>query len=143
VNSKIVGFVMAQVDFERNERFGRILTVGFTPAVSALDQRKNFMKLKFLLRDRDVKECRLQVREDNFPGVSIYRELGYEKTGSLEKDYGNTDGLYLEKSCDNRLIIKKFAFNRLICQFESRNTAKASKTQEKIAFAMPCIRFRK
>jgi ribosomal protein S18 acetylase RimI-like enzyme len=45
-----------------------------------------------------VKECHLEVREDNAAALSLYRKLGYAKVGTLKKYYGTKHGLYHKKS---------------------------------------------
>ena len=99
VNRKIAGFAMAQVDFTRNKQFGHILTVDVLPAY-----RRNRIaqillhEIETILREKDAKECHLEVREDNAAALSLYRKLGYAKVGTLKKYYGTKHGLYLKKS---------------------------------------------
>jgi ribosomal protein S18 acetylase RimI-like enzyme len=98
VNGEIAGFAIARVDFRRNEQFGHILTVEVTPACRCRGiAQKLLHEVEILLRERGVKECRLEVREDNFAALSLYRKLEYKKAGRLEKHYGDTDGIYLKK----------------------------------------------
>jgi ribosomal protein S18 acetylase RimI-like enzyme len=45
-----------------------------------------------------LRECRLEVREDNAAALNLYQKLGYKKVGKLEKYYGEAHGLYLQKT---------------------------------------------
>ena len=41
--------------------------------------------------------CRLEVREDNHAAIKLYKALGYQTVGKLEKYYGTKHGIYLKK----------------------------------------------
>jgi ribosomal-protein-alanine acetyltransferase len=98
VEGEIVGFAIARVDIRRNAPFGHILTVDVTPACRRRGiARKLLHEIEAMLKEKGVKECRLEVREDNFAALSLYQKLGYKKMGTLERYYGDADGLYLKK----------------------------------------------
>ncbi|MEM3378561.1 MAG: ribosomal protein S18-alanine N-acetyltransferase [Candidatus Bathyarchaeia archaeon] len=98
-NDEITGFVMARIGIERNMMFGHILTVNVAPAYRrrGIAQRL-LVEIESMLREKGVKECRLEVREDNVAALNLYRKLGYKVVGKLEKYYGVAHGLYLGKS---------------------------------------------
>ncbi|MEM2998940.1 MAG: ribosomal protein S18-alanine N-acetyltransferase [Candidatus Bathyarchaeia archaeon] len=98
-NDEITGFVMARIGIERNMMFGHILTVNVAPAYRrrGIAQRL-LVEIESMLREKGVKECRLEVREDNVAALNLYRKLGYKVIGKLEKYYGVAHGLYLRKS---------------------------------------------
>lgn len=98
-NDETAGFVMARIGIERNMMFGHILTVNVAPAYRrrGIAQRL-LVEIESMLREKGVKECRLEVREDNVAALNLYRKLGYKVVGKLEKYYGVAHGLYLRKS---------------------------------------------
>ena len=98
IDGEIVGFAIARVDVQRNAPFGHILTVDVMPAYRRRGMAQKLLcEIETILRERGVKECRLEVREDNFAALSLYRKMGYEKVGILERYYGEVDGVYLKK----------------------------------------------
>jgi ribosomal-protein-alanine acetyltransferase len=98
VNGEIAGFPIARVDIRRNVPFGHILTVDITPVYRRKGiAQKLLREVEITLRERGIKECRLEVREDNVAALSLYQKLGYKKLGNLEKYYGDMHGLYLKK----------------------------------------------
>jgi ribosomal-protein-alanine acetyltransferase len=99
VNSEIAGFAIAQVDIGRNTSFGHILTVDIAPAYRRKGiAQKLLQEIETIFREKGIKECRLEVREDNVAALNLYQKLGYKKVGKLEKYYGEAHGLYLQKT---------------------------------------------
>lgn len=99
VNDEVAGFAMAQIDFRRNKPFGHILTVDVLPAYRRKGIAQNLLhEIESVFRAMGIKECHLEVREDNVAALSLYRKLGYTKVGTLEKYYGAKHGLYLKKN---------------------------------------------
>jgi len=99
VNGEIAGFAIARVDIRRNAAFGHILTVDITPAYRRKGiAQKLLHEVETILREKGIKECRLEVREDNVAALNLYQKLGYKKVGKLEKYYGEAHGLYLQKT---------------------------------------------
>jgi ribosomal-protein-alanine acetyltransferase len=99
VNAEIVGFAMARVTIRRNIMFGHILTIDVAPAYRRKGiAQKLLQEIETILRERGIRECRLEVRENNTAALNLYQKLGYTKIGKLEKYYGNAHGLYLKKS---------------------------------------------
>jgi ribosomal-protein-alanine N-acetyltransferase len=100
-NGKIAGFVIAHVDTERKEAFGHIITVDVAPAYRRHGiAQKLLQETEAIFKDHGIKECRLEVREDNAAALNLYRKLGYQKAGTLKRYYGNTNGLYLKKTLE-------------------------------------------
>ncbi|MCW4007679.1 MAG: ribosomal protein S18-alanine N-acetyltransferase [Candidatus Bathyarchaeota archaeon] len=98
VNDEIAGFILAQIDVERNLLFGHILTLNVEPTYRRKGIAQRLLAgIESMLREKGVKECRLEVREDNVAALNLYRKLGYKVVGKLEKYYGEAHGLYLRK----------------------------------------------
>jgi ribosomal-protein-alanine acetyltransferase len=98
VNDEIAGFAIARVDIKRNEQFGHIVTVDVKPAYRHKGiAQKLLQEIETILRERGIKECRLEVRENNVAALNLYQKLGYKKVSKLEKYYGTAHGLYLKK----------------------------------------------
>lgn len=99
VKGEIAGFAIARVDVRRNTRYGHILTVDVAPAYRRKGiAQKLLSEIELILKEKGVKECRLEVREDNQSALNLYQKLGYRKVGKLEKYYGDAHGLYLKKT---------------------------------------------
>lgn len=99
VNSEIAGFAIARVDIGRNTSFGHILTVDIAPAYRRKGiAQKLLQEIETIFREKGIKECRLEVREDNVAALNLYQKLGYKKVGKLEKYYSEAHGLYLQKT---------------------------------------------
>jgi ribosomal-protein-alanine acetyltransferase len=99
VNSEIAGFAIARVDIGRNTSFGHILTIDIAPAYRRKGiAQKLLHEIETIFREKGIKECRLEVREDNVAALNLYQKLGYKKVGKLEKYYGDAHGLYLQKT---------------------------------------------
>ncbi len=98
VNGEIAGFAIARVNIRRNMTFGHILTVDVAPAYQRKGiAKKMLQQIETILRERGIKECRLEVRENNVAALNLYKKLGYTEKGKLEKYYGSAHGLYLKK----------------------------------------------
>jgi len=99
VNGEIAGFVIGRICVERNMPFGRILTVDIEPSHRRKGVAQKLLhEIEAIFRERGIKECRLEVREDNVAASNLYQKLGYKKVGKLEKYYGDAHGLYLKKA---------------------------------------------
>jgi ribosomal-protein-alanine acetyltransferase len=99
VNSKIAGFIIGRIDIVRKTLFGRILTVDISPSYRRKGiAQKLLREIEAIFKAEGVKECRLEVREDNVAALNLYQKLGYKKVGKLEKYYGNAHGLCLKKT---------------------------------------------
>jgi ribosomal protein S18 acetylase RimI-like enzyme len=79
--------------------FGHILTVDIEPSHRRKGiAQKLLHEIEAIFIERGIKECRLEVREDNVAASNLYQKLGYKKVGKLEKYYGDAHGLYLKKT---------------------------------------------
>lgn len=97
-NSDVAGFIIAQVNVEENTEFGHIITINVAQTYRHIGIAKKLLcEIENLLRQKGVSECRLEVREDNHVAIKLYRKLGYQTIGKLEKYYGAKHGLYLKK----------------------------------------------
>jgi ribosomal-protein-alanine acetyltransferase len=99
VNDEIAGFVIGQIDIVNNTPFGHIITVNTVPTYRRKGiARKLLREMEALFKKKGIKECRLEVREDNSAASKLYQKLGYKEVGKLEKYYGDAHGLYLKKA---------------------------------------------
>ncbi|MEM3789197.1 MAG: ribosomal protein S18-alanine N-acetyltransferase [Candidatus Bathyarchaeia archaeon] len=98
-NDKIIGFIIGMVYVEDNVLTGHILTIDVSP-----NHRRKGVGIKLLeelekiFRDKGVKVCRLEVREDNVAALNLYQKFGYKKVGKLHHYYGDAHGILLEKA---------------------------------------------
>ena len=98
VNSEIVGFIIGTIFLERNSLTGHILTIDISP----IHRRKGtaqklLQEIEKIFKEKGVKACRLEVREDNIAALRLYQKLGYKKVAKLKNYYGNAHGIYLKK----------------------------------------------
>jgi len=99
VTGEVAGFAMARVNIRRTMMFGHILTIDVAPAYRRKGiAQKLLQEIETILREKGIKECRLEVRENNTAALNLYLKLGYKKIGKLDKYYGTAHGLYLQKS---------------------------------------------
>lgn len=99
VNDEIAGFVLARIGIERGRLFGHILTVNVAPYYRRKGIAQRLLtQIEVLLKGKGVKECRLEVREDNIAAVNLYQKLGYTRVGRIENYYGTAHGLYFRKT---------------------------------------------
>jgi ribosomal-protein-alanine acetyltransferase len=99
INGQIVGFIIGRMYVEEESLIGHILTLDISPMhrQKGIAQRL-LLEIEKIFKGKGVKECRLEVREDNVAAINLYRKLGYEKVGKLRRYYVNTHGLYLRKA---------------------------------------------
>jgi ribosomal-protein-alanine acetyltransferase len=99
VGNKIVGFVISMIYIDRNDLQGHILTIDVLP-----DYRRKgigqmlIQETERILKQKGAKASRLEVKEDNYAAINLYKKLGYEKVGKLKNYYGNSHGIYLNKA---------------------------------------------
>jgi ribosomal-protein-alanine acetyltransferase len=99
VNGEIAGFIMGRIDIGINMPFAHILTIDIEPSHRRKGiAQKLLREIEAIFKERGIKECRLEVREDNVAASNLYQKLGYKKVGKLEKYYGDGHGLYLKKA---------------------------------------------
>jgi ribosomal-protein-alanine N-acetyltransferase len=97
-NGRIIGFIMGTMNIERKALIGHIVTID----VSTQHRRKGIalrllQEIEKIFKEKSVKTCYLEVREDNIQAVNLYEKTGYKKIGRLRNYYRNADGLYLRK----------------------------------------------
>ncbi|MGQ9640556.1 MAG: ribosomal protein S18-alanine N-acetyltransferase [Candidatus Bathycorpusculaceae bacterium] len=99
VSSQIVGFIIGRIYAEEKSLIGHILTLDISPShrQKGIAQRLLF-EMEKIFKEKGVKECRLEVREDNIAAINLYQKLGYEKAGKLRGYYGKAHGLYFRKA---------------------------------------------
>jgi [ribosomal protein S18]-alanine N-acetyltransferase len=98
-NSVIAGFIIAQVEIENNTLYGHIITINVAPDYRRKGIASKMLKeTEELLKQKNISECQLEVREDNSAALKLYQNSGYKKIGRLEKYYGKKHGFYLKKS---------------------------------------------
>jgi ribosomal-protein-alanine N-acetyltransferase len=98
VNGEIVGFIIGMIYLERNSLTGHILTID----ISLIHRRKGIaqkllQEIEKIFKEKGVKACRLEVREDNIAALRLYQKFGYKKVAKLKNYYGNAHGIYLKK----------------------------------------------
>ena len=98
VNSEIIGFIIGIIYLERNSPTGHILTIDISP----IHRRKGIaqkllQEIEKIFKEKGVKACRLEVREDNIAALRLYQKFGYKKVAKLKNYYGNAHGIYLKK----------------------------------------------
>ncbi len=99
VESKIAGFIIAQVEVEENTEFGHLITINVAPNYRHQKTATRLLhEIESLLKQKGITECRLEVREDNNPAIKLYQTLGYQTIGKIENYYGKKHGLYLKKT---------------------------------------------
>jgi len=99
INKEITGFIIGEICAEKPPTTGHILIIDVLPK----HRRKGIglkllQRLENIFRDKGVKICFLEVREDNVAALSLYLKQGYRKIGKLENYYGNAHGICLKKN---------------------------------------------
>jgi ribosomal-protein-alanine N-acetyltransferase len=98
VKDEIVGFVIGKTYMDKKPATGQILTIDVSPKHRRKGiGQKLLHEIEKTFKDKGVKICYLEVRENNFVALSLYQKLGYKKVGRLENYYGNAHGIRLRK----------------------------------------------
>jgi ribosomal-protein-alanine acetyltransferase len=99
LDGAVAGFIIAQVEVEENTEFGHIITLNVAPKLRRHKIGTSLLReIESLLEEKGIAESRLEVREDNHAAIKLYKTLGYQTVGKLEKYYGAKHGLYLKKA---------------------------------------------
>jgi ribosomal-protein-alanine N-acetyltransferase len=99
VEGQIVGFVIGDICVDGRVLQGHLCTIEVLPNFRRQGIGEKLLReIETIFRQKRVKACALEVREDNIPAISMYRKLGYDTIGMLKNYYGNVHGLYLEKT---------------------------------------------
>jgi len=99
LNGEIVGFVIAKIYEDRKSATGHILTIDVSPK----HRRKGIglrllQEIERIFKDKGVRVCFLEAREDNIAALNLYQKFGYGEVESLENYYGNAHGVRLKKT---------------------------------------------
>jgi ribosomal-protein-alanine N-acetyltransferase len=79
--------------------FGHIITINVAPKYRREKIGSKLLgEIESLLKQKDIGECRLEVREDNHAAIKLYQNLGYQSMGRLENYYGKKHGIYFKKT---------------------------------------------
>jgi len=98
-DGNIIGFIIGAVSVENENIVGHILTIDVSPSHRRRGVGfKLLQEMEKIFKDRGVKICRLEAREDNVAALNLYRKLGYRKIGVLEYYYGEAHGILFEKA---------------------------------------------
>ncbi|MEM3699603.1 MAG: ribosomal protein S18-alanine N-acetyltransferase [Candidatus Bathyarchaeia archaeon] len=98
INDKIVGFIIGMIHAERNVLTGHILTIDVSPAYRRRGIAQRLLqKIEEIFKEKSVKSCCLEAREDNMAALRLYQKLGYRQVAKLEYYYGDAHGIYLRK----------------------------------------------
>ncbi len=98
VNNVIAGFIITQIEIENNTLFGHIITINVASAFRRKGiASKMLQDIEIILKEKGIRECHLEVREDNSAALKLYQNSGYQKMSRLEKYYGKAHGMYLKK----------------------------------------------
>jgi len=98
-NNNVVGFVMGSLYFERNSLTGHILTIDVLPSCRRKGIATQLLsEMERLFKVKGVNTCRLEVREDNYVAIGLYKKFGYKPIGRLNNYYGSAHGIYLRKT---------------------------------------------
>ena len=104
-NSDLAGFIIAQIEVEDDHLFGHIITINVSPKYRRKGIGTKMIKeIEIVLKQKGIRECQLEVREDNTAAIKLYQSLGYQKMGRLENYYGKKHGLYLKKTLEQTNI---------------------------------------
>ena len=99
VDGEIEGFIIGRIDLVRNQPIGHIMTVDVAPNFRRKGiGTKLMLEIEAYFKQKDVKECLLEVREGNYAAQGLYIKIGYQKVAMLENYYGKINGLYLRKN---------------------------------------------
>jgi ribosomal-protein-alanine N-acetyltransferase len=99
VKGEIVSFIIGKTYMDKKPTTGQILTIDVSPK----HRRKGIgqtllQEIEKTFKDKGIHICYLEVRENNFVALSLYRKLGYKKVGRLKNYYGNAHGIRLRKT---------------------------------------------
>jgi ribosomal-protein-alanine acetyltransferase len=98
IDGEIVGFIIGTIYPEKNSLIGHILTIDVSPTHQRKGIAQKLLKeIEKLFKEKSVKTCRLEAREDNIAALRLYRKLGYKKIARLKNYYGNAHGIHLRK----------------------------------------------
>ena len=96
---QIIGFIIGTTYFERNSLTGHVLTIDVVPQSRRKGAGAKLLdEMERIFKEKGVRTCRLEVREDNVAALGLYRKLDYRVIARLKGYYGKADGIYLRKT---------------------------------------------
>lgn len=99
VNNELAGFIIGQIEVEQSVTAGHIITLDIAPNYHRKGvAQKLLQEIEAIFKEKGIKECRLEVREDNAAALNLYQKAGYQKISKLDNYYPNAHGLYLKKA---------------------------------------------
>ena len=99
IDGELTGFIIASIYPERNMMAGHILTIDVLPQQRRKGIGFTLMKsMETIFIEKHVETSHLEVREENDAAIRLYEKMGYRRVGTLEKYYGNANGLYFAKA---------------------------------------------
>lgn len=98
VKGEIVGFVIGKTYMDKKPATGQILTIDVSPKHrrKGIGQRL-LQEIEKTFKDKGVKMCYLEARENNIVALGLYQKFGYKTVGRLENYYRNAHGIRLRK----------------------------------------------
>jgi ribosomal-protein-alanine acetyltransferase len=98
LNGEVMGFVIGKTRRIWKSATGHILTIDVSPK----HRRKGIalrllQEIESIFKDKGVKVCFLEAREDNTAALSLYQRFGYGEVERLENYYGHSHGVRLKK----------------------------------------------
>jgi ribosomal-protein-alanine acetyltransferase len=98
LNDEIAGFVIGKTHRKWKSTTGHILTINVSPK----HRRKGIglrllQEIERIFKNKGVKVCFLEAREDNTAALNLYQRFGYEEVGRFENYYGNSHAVRLKK----------------------------------------------
>lgn len=98
VKGEIVGFVIGKTYMDKKPATGQILTIDVSPKHrrKGIGQRL-LQEIEKTFKDKGIKMCCLEARENNIVALGLYQKFGYKRVGRLENYYGDAHGIRLRK----------------------------------------------
>ncbi len=97
-NGNIAGFIIGDIQHDRDITYGRIITidvaVGFRRRGIGLRLLK---EMEEIFTQKRAAISRLEVKENNLAALALYHKRGYAKIATLKNYYGSTNGFLLTK----------------------------------------------
>lgn len=98
VDSETAGFIIAEIETEKDHQNGHIITINVLPSYRRMGiGTKMLLEIETILKQKRITECHLEAREDNLAAQALYQKRGYLKIRRLDNYYGNKHGLYFRK----------------------------------------------
>jgi ribosomal-protein-alanine N-acetyltransferase len=94
-NEERVGYIMIWIDEDKAQIYSMYILEKFRKQGMAY---ASLQLIKKALMEKGVNVCTLEVRESNFPAISLYKKIGFEIINKRKDYYTNhEDALYMYK----------------------------------------------